>query len=133
MKNHISELTKQQNNLINFIKNNNPKNSSKIISDELNQLDIDKFNLEGDVSNLEQLTKFLQKEIIDPQVISKYFDRFNELFPSLEDDAKHRIINVLIENIIVKIHYNSKKGKIDIKPRNLKNIILDEKSLQISG
>lgn len=132
-KKKISELTKQQQNLISFIKNHNPKDTSKLIKEELNQLDVDKYNLESKASNLEQLTNVLKNEIIDTNQISKFFNNFNDIFPEIEDDAKRRIINVLIENISVKIHHKSKKGKIDIKPRNLKNILLDEKSLESSS
>lgn len=129
----LAQNTNQKNNLLNVIKNNKPNSATNSLTNELNKVEIEGFNLKGRVSKLELLKKGLQQKITDPTIVAKYFRQFRKRFNDFDHEVKHNIINILINDITVKIHYKNKKGSIKIKPRNMSGFKYDEKLLTSSS
>ena len=129
----LAQVTNQQNNLLAVIKNSKPNSATNSLINELDKVEIESFNLKDKVSKLELIIKGLQQKITDPAIVTKYFSQFNERFNDFSHATKRNIINILIDNIIVKIHFQSKSGSIKIKPRNMAGVKFDENNLKSSS
>lgn len=126
----INALKQQIDNIVEAIKSGGPKSVINRIKTELEELENQNIQLKEKRVKLKLIKNGLQQSLIDLDQVAEYFKAYNKKFDKLERDSKRKIINILIENIVIKAHHKEKEGTIKIKPRNLAAFNIKSKNLK---